>query len=99
MISIIALAVLPALILIYYTYQQDKLQREPVKNLVRAFFYGWLSVFVSLCISVPMMGMGLFSEEITSLQDAARTAFGFWGFFGHHHLRGGHFIVHICHNP
>ena len=43
MLHVLALAVLPALILIYYTYQQDKLQREPVKNLVKAFFYGWAS--------------------------------------------------------
>ena len=40
MISVIGLAILPALILLYYVYQQDKLQREPTKNLVRAFFYG-----------------------------------------------------------
>ena len=75
MIAIIALAVLPALILIYYTYQQDKLQREPVKNLVKAFFFGWLAVLVSLLISVPLMQLGLFSAQIQSLQGAAATAF------------------------
>ena len=36
MMHVIALAVLPAIILIYYTYQQDKLQREPVKNIIKA---------------------------------------------------------------
>jgi len=75
MLSVIALAVLPALILIYYTYQQDKLQREPVWNLVKAFFYGGLSVFASFLISVPFMNLGLFPREIHSLSDAARTAF------------------------
>lgn len=75
MLSVIALAVLPALILIYYTYQQDKLQREPVGNLVKAFFYGGLSVFASFLISVPFMNMGLFPREIHTLSDAARTAF------------------------
>ena len=75
MIHVIALAVLPALILVYYTYQQDKLQREPVKNLVKAFFYGWLSVFASFVISLPCMRMGLFPQEIHSLGDAFRTAF------------------------
>ncbi|MBR1510041.1 MAG: PrsW family intramembrane metalloprotease [Bacteroidales bacterium] len=75
MLSVIALAVLPALILIYYTYQQDKLQREPVGNLVKAFFYGGLSVFTSFLISVPFMNLGLFPREIHSLSDAARTAF------------------------
>lgn len=75
MLSVIALAVLPALILIYYTYQQDKLQREPVGNLVKAFFYGGLSVFASFLISVPFMNMGLFPRAIHTLSDAARTAF------------------------
>jgi len=75
MIHVIALAVLPALILLYYTYQQDKLQREPVKNIVKAFFYGWGSVFASLLISMPSMRLGLFPQEIHSLSDAFRTAF------------------------
>jgi len=75
MLHVIALAVLPALILIYYTYQQDKLQREPVKNIVKAFFYGWLSVFASLLISMPLMWMGAFPQEITSFWGAVRTAF------------------------
>ena len=75
MLKVIALAVLPAFILMYYTYQQDKLQREPVKNLVKAFFFGWLSVLASLCISLPFMSMGLFPNEIHTLADAFRTAF------------------------
>ena len=75
MMHVIALAVLPAIILIYYTYQQDKLQREPVKNIVKAFFYGWMSVFASFLISMPSMWMGLFPQEIKSLGDAFRMAF------------------------
>ncbi len=75
MLSVIALAVLPALILIYYVYMQDKLQREPTKNLVKAFFYGGGSVFASLLISVPFMKMGLFPQEIHTTMDAFRTAF------------------------
>ena len=75
MLKVIALAVLPALILIYYTYQQDSLQREPAKNLVKAFFFGWLSVLASLCLSMPAMSMGLCPSEIASFTDAFRTAF------------------------
>ncbi|MBQ7709901.1 MAG: PrsW family intramembrane metalloprotease [Bacteroidales bacterium] len=75
MLSIIALALLPAIILVYYTYMQDKLQREPVKNLVKAFFFGWGSVFASLLISMPSMRLGLFPQEITTFGDAVRTAF------------------------
>jgi len=38
MLHVIALAVLPAIILIYYTNLQDKLQRKPVGNIVRVWF-------------------------------------------------------------
>ena len=75
MLHVIALAVLPPLILLYYVYQQDHLQPEPVKNLVKAFFYGGLSVYASLLISVPMMHLGLFPQEIQSMGGAFRTAF------------------------
>ena len=75
MLNVIALALLPAIILLYYTYQQDKLQREPVKMIVKGFFWGCLSVFCSLFISLPSMRIGLFPEEIHSFWDAFRTSF------------------------
>ena len=75
MIAVIALAVLPALILLYYVYQQDKLQREPVRNLVKAFFYGGMAVFASLLISKPALYLGLFPAQITSFWGAFCTAF------------------------
>ena len=55
MINVIALAVLPALILLFYTYQQDKMQREPVKMVAKGFLFGCLSVFCSFFISVPSL--------------------------------------------
>jgi len=75
MLNVIALAVLPALILLFYTYHQDKLQREPVKMIVKGFLFGCLSVFVSLFISLPSMSIGLFPDSIGSFWDAIRTAF------------------------
>ena len=75
MINVIALAVLPALILIFYTDQQDKMQREPVKMIGKGFLWGCLSVFCSFFISVPSMTFGLFPQEIHSFWDAFRTAF------------------------
>lgn len=72
---VVGLAILPALILLYYTYQQDRLQREPVKEVVKGFFYGWLSVFCSFFISVPARNLGLFPDEIHSFLGAAATAF------------------------
>ena len=75
MLNVIALAVLPALILLFYTYQQDKMQREPAKMIVKGFFWGCLSVFCSFFISVPSMHLGLFPDGINSFWDAFRTAF------------------------
>ena len=75
MLNVIALAVLPALILLFYTYQQDKMQREPVKMVAKGFLFGCLSVFCSFLISVPSLNLGLFPEEIHSFWDAFRQAF------------------------
>lgn len=75
MLQVIVLAILPPFILLYWVYQQDKLQREPTKNLVKAFFFGCLSVFASLLISIPSMKIGLFPQKIASYWDAFRTAF------------------------
>ena len=75
MLNVIALALLPAVILLFYTYQQDKLQREPVKMIVKGFLFGCLSVFCSFFISVPSMNLGLFPDEIHSFWDAFRQAF------------------------
>ena len=57
MLNVIALAVLPALILLYYTYQQDKLQREPLKWIGKGFLYGCLSVFVSFFSGFQRIGI------------------------------------------
>ena len=75
MLNVIALAVLPAIILLFYTYQQDKLQREPIKMVMRGFLYGCLAVFASFFISVPALNLGLFPDEIGSFWDAFRQAF------------------------
>ncbi len=75
MLNVIALAVLPAVILLFYTYQQDKLQREPVRFIVKGFFYGCLSVLCSFFLSVPALYLGLFPQEIHSFGDALRQAF------------------------
>ena len=75
MLNVIALAVLPALILLFYTYQQDRLQREPVGAVMKGFGWGCLSVLCSLCISVPLMSLGWVPPEIDSFWSAAGTAF------------------------
>jgi hypothetical protein len=61
MLNVIALAVLPALILLFYTYQQDKMQREPAKMIGKGFLWGCLSVFCSFfmvyaCLRIILRG-------------------------------------------
>lgn len=75
MLNVIALALLPALILLYYTYEQDKLQREPLRQIAKGFGYGCLSVFCSLLVSTPLMMLGWIPAEINSFGSAVGTAF------------------------
>ncbi|MCR4565612.1 MAG: PrsW family intramembrane metalloprotease [Bacteroidales bacterium] len=71
---ILIAAALPALVLIYYIYRKDKYQREPVRQLLKAFGYGILSVFVVLWIFGPAIAMVTIPEP--------STAFGaFWNAF------------------
>ena len=72
---VLALAVLPALILLFYTYQQDRLKPEPVKMVAKGFGWGCLSVLASLCISGPLMLIGLVPTEQSSFGDVVNTAF------------------------
>lgn len=68
-------ALLPIAILVYYIYYKDKESPEPTGQLVKAFFYGVLSVFVSLGISVPLGLIGLYSNEPTTILESICTAF------------------------
>lgn len=63
-------ALLPALLLILYIRNMDRMKPEPVKMLVKGFFYGCLSAFVSLFAT-------MFSEEtpVTDIADAVITSF------------------------
>lgn len=72
---IIALALLPIGILAFYINHKDKDRPEPTKLLLKAFFYGVLSVFVSLCISTPLNVLGFFSDEMNTIWDSISTAF------------------------
>ena len=49
-------ALLPVAVLGYYIYKKDKLRQEPPKELLKAFGFGVLSIFVSLCIVFPQLG-------------------------------------------
>lgn len=71
---ILAAAVAPALLLLYYVYSKD-FNPEPKRLVRKGFWYGALSVFVSLTISGPFYAMGLFPQNPASLTEAVRLSF------------------------
>ena len=46
-------SIAPALFIMYVIYSRD-LQKEPKSMLIKAFFGGVLSIFISLLISMPL---------------------------------------------
>ncbi|MCM1199081.1 MAG: PrsW family glutamic-type intramembrane protease, partial [Clostridium sp.] len=74
-IFVFVAALLPACILLFYIYWKDCLQREPLKELLKAFFAGAFSVVLSLMISLPLTSSFGISEEVYTLDDALFTAF------------------------
>lgn len=74
-ILVLIAALAPVAVLIYYIYRRDKYQKEPVKELLKAFGLGIMSVFASLLISAPLSSVGLFENEPSTLWGALSTAF------------------------
>lgn len=68
-------ALLPIAILVFYIYHKDKNSPEPTGQLIKAFFFGILSVPLSLCISIPLGIIGLYPVEATSILGSISTAF------------------------
>ena len=46
-------SIAPGIVIMYLIYRHD-LEKEPMKMLVKSFFGGVLSAFLSLCISIPL---------------------------------------------
>ena len=75
LLLVILAAVAPALGLLYFIYNKDRLQREPVPELLKAFGYGMLSVFASLLVSAPLMGLGIVPVMAETAGEHLRVAF------------------------
>lgn len=73
--ALIITALLPVFILILYVYRKDKIQPEPVGQIVKAFLLGTLSVPLSFVVSVPLHELGFYSKEVGSISDAVRISF------------------------
>lgn len=72
---ILSTALLPVAILVFYICYMDRNRPEPPGQLIKAFFFGILSVFLSLCISIPAGYFGLYSDEPTTTLGAINSAF------------------------
>ncbi len=53
-LALLAIALAPGAAIAVYIYLKDKHEREPVGLLVKSFFYGFLSVILTLLISIPI---------------------------------------------
>ncbi len=72
---ILLTALLPIVVLGYYIYHKDKKSPEPTGQLVKAFLFGILSVPVSFCMSIPLVIIGLYPVEATSILGSISAAF------------------------
>ena len=74
MLIIFAAALLPAIVLMWYVYNKDT-QPEPTRLILKGFFYGGIATFVSTLISGPLMTMGFFTNEPSTLAECMTTSF------------------------
>lgn len=68
-------ALLPVFLLLYFINKKDGVSPEPKGEIVRALFYGVISLFLSLIISTPLLLLGVFAEQPTTILGALSTAF------------------------
>ncbi len=74
-LTILITALLPIGLFFGLICHKDRCQPEPVRQLVKAFALGLLSVLLSLAVSVPSEAVGLFPELPTTIEGAIRAAF------------------------
>lgn len=75
MTYILIAALAPVAMLLYYIYRKDEFQKEPVKEVLKAFGLGVASIFVSLMISGPFGAMGLYPAEQVTVWDGIAISF------------------------
>lgn len=73
---ILAAAVLPAAVLMLFILRRDRLHPEPISQLVRAFFFGILSVPLSFVFSTPLIVSGILPSTYTDAISATFYSFG-----------------------
>lgn len=69
---LIFIALLPVLLLLFYIYKRDKYQPEPVKQILKAFFYGTGSVVIALLLAGPL---SIYTLDFMPILEKFREAF------------------------
>ncbi len=69
---LIFIALLPVLLLLFYIYKRDKYQPEPVKQILKAFFYGTGSVVMALLLAEPL---SIYTLDSMPIMEKLRKAF------------------------
>ncbi len=77
MLSVLAAALLPVLVLIAFILRKDRFRPEPPGQLLKAFGLGLLSVIPALLLVELFSCLGLVPELLTDEWDAVLTSF--WG--------------------
>ncbi len=72
---ILLTAIAPVALLMWWVNRKDSTRPEPVKMLVKGFFYGLVSVFLSLGFSMGINELGLSFADSTSLEGQIAEAF------------------------
>jgi len=74
MLFIFLAAALPAIILFWYVYSRD-INPEPTNLVLKGFLFGALSTFASTLISGPLMYLGFFPREPSTIVEAIKVSF------------------------
>lgn len=73
---LLAAALLPAAVLMFFILRRDREHPEPVWQLVKAFLYGVVSVFVSTLFSTPFVSSGILPNGYYDAFTATIYSFG-----------------------
>lgn len=75
--TLLATAIIPVIILLLYIYWRDRRSPEPVLQLLKALFFGFLTVPISLSVSIPFQLLGYYTHNPQDIFGCVQTAF--WG--------------------
>lgn len=68
-------ALAPVAAMLYFIYTKDKLRKEPVPEILKAFGFGVLSALASLLLTYPLMFLGIVpAEEPATVWESIRLA-------------------------